>query len=121
TILPCGVYEPTITRSACRTERVKRDRSSRRLLYNSSDAPTGFGMSTAHSYHGALFSRNKTRCPRAASARTNPRYVVACPLPHEERIDRPRMTIERCFILSEWEPALFRFADLTRSQFRLLW
>src|SRR5512133_3238358 len=33
------------------------------------------------------------QCPRACKACTSARYVVACPLPHDEVMARPKMTI----------------------------
>src|ERR1051326_8838730 len=53
----------------------------------------GSGRSRLSRYHSRSRSKKSTRCPRACSARTSARYVVACPLPHDEVIARPKMTI----------------------------
>src|SRR5437763_4771731 len=55
--------------------------------------PSGSGMSRLPAYHGRSRSRKTTSWPFAASSRTRPRQVVAWPLPHEEVIDSPRMTM----------------------------
>src|SRR5215208_5996780 len=55
--------------------------------------PGGAGMSRFAAYHGRSRSRNVMSWPRAPSWRTSARYVVACPLPHDEVIESPRMTI----------------------------
>src|SRR3954451_18445792 len=55
--------------------------------------PSGSGMSRLPAYHGRSRSRKTTSCPFAASSRTRPRQVVAWPLPHDEVIDSPRMTM----------------------------
>src|SRR3954469_19821061 len=55
--------------------------------------PSGSGMSRLPAYHGRSRSRKTTSWPFAASSRTSARQVVAWPLPHDEVIDSPRMTM----------------------------
>src|SRR6185436_3959851 len=93
TSTPSGTYEPTITRSASRTLLSNRPLRSSRLLYSSVRPWGGFGRSRFEAYQGTSLSRKRLLCPRAASSRTKPRYVVACPLPHDEVIDSPSITM----------------------------
>src|SRR5829696_6203045 len=44
-------------------------------------------------------SRKHTLCPRALRARTSARNVVACPLPHEEVMERPKITMSKGFVM----------------------
>src|SRR5262245_18908049 len=82
-----------MTRSACRTASVKRALKSSRLAYSSVRPYGGMGKSRAAAYHGTSRSRKSTVCPRATSSRMSPRYVVACPLPHEEVMESPMITM----------------------------
>src|SRR3954447_10284044 len=50
-------------------------------------------MSRFSAYHGRSRSRKMTSWPFAAGSRTSARQVVAWPLPHDEVIDSPRMTM----------------------------
>src|SRR5689334_6491865 len=45
-------------------------------------------------------SRKTTLCPRALNARTSARNVVACPFPHDDVIDNPRITMSSGFVIS---------------------
>src|ERR1041384_7825487 len=56
-------------------------------------------MSRCSAYHGMSRSRKQTLCPRLLSARTRARYVVACPFPHEEVIDRPKITMSNGLLM----------------------
>src|SRR5918993_2959500 len=95
TAIPSGTYDPSTTASAWRMWRVKPSRSSSTLRYTTVWPCGGTGMSRFSAYHGWSRSRNSTSCPRAVISRTSARYVVACPLPHDDVIERPRMTSER--------------------------
>src|SRR5436305_6530751 len=55
--------------------------------------PSGSGMSRLPAYHGRSRSRKTTSWPFAASSRTSARQVVAWPLPHDDVIESPRMTM----------------------------
>src|SRR5215208_4561572 len=44
-------------------------------------------------------SRKHTLCPRALRARTSARNVVACPLPHEEVMERPKITMSKGLVM----------------------
>src|SRR5215213_5175488 len=44
-------------------------------------------------------SRKHTLCPRALRARTSARKVVACPLPHEEVMERPKITMSNGLVM----------------------
>src|SRR5438552_5984425 len=53
----------------------------------------GSGISRLEAYHSRSRSKKTMRWPRVCSARARARYVVACPLPHDDVIDNPRMVI----------------------------
>src|SRR3954454_2285061 len=65
--------------------------------------PSGCGMSRLSAYHGRSRSRKTTSWPFAASSRTSARQVVAWPLPHDDVIDRPRMTMFTAGRLSSFQ------------------
>src|SRR3954449_5793512 len=73
--------------------------------------PSGCGMSRLPAYHGRSRSRKTTSWPFAASSRTRPRQVVAWPLPHDEVIDSPRMTMFTAGGLSSFQ----NLGDLART------
>jgi hypothetical protein len=50
-------------------------------------------MSRFEAYHSRSFSKKTISWPRPRRARASERYVVACPLPQEEVIESPQMTI----------------------------
>src|SRR4051794_5467038 len=68
-------------------------------------------MSRLPAYHGRSRSRKTTSWPFAASSRTRPRQVVAWPLPHDEVIDSPRMTMFTAGGLSSFQ----NLGDLPRA------
>src|SRR5437868_12221836 len=70
-------------------------------------------MSRCSAYHGMSRSRKQTLCPRALRARTSARKVVACPLPHEEVIDRPKITMSNGLVMRS---KLLRQRSLVLSQ-----
>src|SRR5579864_4533855 len=53
----------------------------------------GSGRSRLEAYHCRSFSKKTILWPRACRARVRERKVVACPLPHAEVMERPKMTI----------------------------
>src|ERR1051325_7665554 len=59
-------------------------------------------MSRCSAYQGMSRSRKQTLCPRALSARTSARNVVACPLPHEEVMDKPKITMSSGLVISNY-------------------
>src|SRR5947209_531505 len=73
--------------------------------------PSGCGMSRLPAYHGRSRSKKTTSWPFAASSRTRPRQVVACPLPHDDVIESPRMTMFTAGGLSSFQ----NLGDLPRA------
>src|SRR5438046_2513802 len=95
TATPSGTYEPTITRSEYLIISEPFSFNSSREEYNSVLQKGGSGRSRLEASHGTSLSKKVTLCPFLFSSFIKPLNVVAWPLPHEEVMERPSITISK--------------------------